>query len=122
MEILTAIIIFLLILGLLLVNINGIIGLIHAYRENKMRKEMEKVIDKVLNYEENVTYYEEEEKTNDLIKELDEEIPEVKNVETTDYNKMNVAELKKIAQEKKIKGYYTMKKEELVKTLTEEDK
>lgn len=44
---------------------------------------------------------------------------EVKKVEkaSTDYSKMTVAELKKVAAEKNIKGYSTMKKAELVAAL-----
>lgn len=37
---------------------------------------------------------------------------------TTDYSKLTVAELKKIASEKKVDGYSTMKKAELVEALT----
>ena len=37
--------------------------------------------------------------------------------ETVDYSKMTVAELKKIAKEKGISGYSTMKKDELVSSL-----
>lgn len=38
--------------------------------------------------------------------------------ETTDYSKMTVAELKKVALEKKVEGASTMKKAELVEALT----
>lgn len=38
--------------------------------------------------------------------------------ETIDYSKMTVAELKKIASEKNVDGYSSMKKAELVQTLT----
>ena len=49
-----------------------------------------------------------------------EEKKETKKVaeETTDYSKMTVAELKKIATEKKVEGSSTMKKAELVEALT----
>lgn len=36
-----------------------------------------------------------------------------------DYSKMNIIELKKIAQKKKIKGYYKLSKDELLKVLRE---
>lgn len=39
--------------------------------------------------------------------------------ENNNYNNMSVIELKKIAQKKKIKGYYNLHKEELVKALEE---
>ena len=39
--------------------------------------------------------------------------------EKNNYNDMSVIELKKIAQKKKIKGYYNLHKEELVKALEE---
>lgn len=39
--------------------------------------------------------------------------------ENNNYNDMSVIELKKIAQKKKIKGYYNLHKEELVKALEE---
>ena len=42
---------------------------------------------------------------------------ETKKVEKTDFSKMTVAELKKIAKEKNIDGYTTMKKAELVAAL-----
>ncbi len=49
-------------------------------------------------------------------KETKKETKEVKE-ETVDYSKMTVAELKKIAKEKGISGYSTMKKDELVSSL-----
>lgn len=39
--------------------------------------------------------------------------------ETNNYDNMNISELKKVAQKKKIKGYYNLKKDELVKILKE---
>ena len=40
--------------------------------------------------------------------------------DTLDYNSMKVAELKAIAKEKGIKGYYKLKKAELVSALSDE--
>ena len=40
--------------------------------------------------------------------------------DTLDYNGMKVAELKAIAKEKGIKGYYKLKKAELVSALSDE--
>jgi hypothetical protein len=42
-----------------------------------------------------------------------------KTKENNNYNDMSVIELKKMAQNKKIKGYYNLHKEELVKALEE---
>ena len=39
--------------------------------------------------------------------------------ESIDYSKMNIIDLKKIAQKKKIKGYYKLSKDELLKVLRE---
>ena len=52
-------------------------------------------------------------------KEITEEKPAkaAKKEETVDYASMTVTELKKLAKEKEIKGYSTMKKDELIKVL-----
>ena len=44
-------------------------------------------------------------------------VKETKKVDSVDYSKMTVAELKKLAKEKNIEGYTTMKKAELVAAL-----
>lgn len=36
-----------------------------------------------------------------------------------DYEDMNISELKNVAKERKIKGYYNLKKDQLIKTLKE---
>ena len=46
------------------------------------------------------------------------EVKETKTEPTTDYSSENILTLKKIAKEKGIKGYYNMKKDELVKVLS----
>ena len=43
---------------------------------------------------------------------------EVKN-ENIDYDKMSISELKKVAKNKKIKGYYNLHKKELIKAIKE---
>lgn len=54
------------------------------------------------------------------IKEADVEVKDNKKTnDKKDYADMSVSELKKVAQKKKIKGYYNLKKDELVKTLKE---
>ena len=53
--------------------------------------------------------------------EAKEEVKEVKKVEkkaeTKDYSKMTLAELKVVAKEQGLKGYSTMKKDELISNL-----
>lgn len=44
------------------------------------------------------------------------EVKETKTEPTTDYSSENILTLKKMAKEKGIKGYYNMKKDELVKS------
>lgn len=56
-----------------------------------------------------------EEKTEKI--EKVEKVEKTEKVEITDYSKLTVAELKKIAKEKGISGYSTMKKDELVSSL-----
>ena len=46
------------------------------------------------------------------------EVEETKTEPTTDYSSENILTLKKMAKEKGIKGYYNMKKDELVKVLS----
>ena len=46
------------------------------------------------------------------------EVEETKTEPTTDYSSENILTLRKMAKEKGIKGYYNMKKDELVKVLS----
>lgn len=50
--------------------------------------------------------------------EVEVEVEETKTEPTTDYSSENILTLKKMAKEKGIKGYYNMKKDELVKVLS----
>ena len=52
------------------------------------------------------------------IEKAEVETKETKTEPTTDYSSENILTLKKIAKEKGIKGYYNMKKDELVKVLS----
>lgn len=52
------------------------------------------------------------------IEKAEVEAKETKTEPTTDYSSENILTLKKIAKEKGIKGYYNMKKDELVKVLS----
>ena len=57
----------------------------------------------------------------EFIKEIEKaevEAKETKTEPTTDYSSENILTLKKMAKEKGIKGYYNMKKDELVKILS----
>ena len=57
----------------------------------------------------------------EFIKEIEKAEAEVKETKTdpiTDYSSENILALKKMAKEKGIKGYYNMKKDELVKILS----
>ncbi len=52
-------------------------------------------------------------------KKVNKKVNKATTQENNNYNDMSVIELKKIAQKKKIKGYYNLHKEELVKALEE---
>jgi hypothetical protein len=57
----------------------------------------------------------------EFIKEIEKAEVEAKETKTepiTDYSSENILALKKMAKEKGIKGYYNMKKDELVKILS----
>lgn len=58
---------------------------------------------------------------NEFIKKIEKaevEVKEIKTEPTTDYSSENILTLRKMAKEKGIKGYYNMKKDELVKVLS----
>ena len=52
------------------------------------------------------------------IEKAEAEVKETKAEPTTDYSSESILNLKKMAKEKGIKGYYNMKKDELVKILS----
>ena len=52
------------------------------------------------------------------IEKAEAEVKETKTEPTTDYSSESILSLKKMAKEKGIKGYYNMKKDELVKILS----
>jgi len=69
---------------------------------------------KDIKVETKVVEFDDEEETEEVV----EEVKEEKNQEeTVDYSKMTVAELRKIAKEKGISGFSTMKKDELISSL-----
>jgi len=69
--------------------------IISDWKANKAAKELSNLLNKLM----------EEKKTNKTT--------------NIDYSKMNIIDLKKIAQKKKIKGYYKLSKDELLKVLRE---
>lgn len=52
------------------------------------------------------------------IEKAEVEVKETKTEPTTDYSSENILTLRKMAKEKGIKGYYNIKKDELVKVLS----
>ena len=60
---------------------------------------------------------EKKETKKEVKKETVKEVKKEENKETVDYSKMTVSELKKLAKEKGVSGYSTMKKDELISSL-----
>lgn len=91
----------LLILVALLLLISGVSSIIYQYKSRKANKKLEELC-------------------TDIIEEIVKEAEEKSEEETqpaVDYNSMTINELKDIAKSRNIKGYYRMKKDELVKVL-----
>lgn len=91
----------LLILVALLLLISGVSSIIYQYKACKVNKKLEELC-------------------TDIIEEIVKEAEEKSEEETqpaVDYNSMTINELKDIAKSRNIKGYYRMKKDELVKVL-----
>lgn len=91
----------LLILVALLLLISGVSSIIYKYKACKVNKKLEELC-------------------TDIIEEIVKEAEEKSEEETqpaVDYNSMTINELKDIAKSRNIKGYYRMKKDELVKVL-----
>lgn len=78
--------------------------IISDWRANKAAKELSNLFNKLI--EEKKIEEKKAEKSNNK-------------TESIDYSKMNIIDLKKIAQKKKIKGYYKLSKDELLKVLRE---
>lgn len=95
----------LLILVALLLLILGVSSIIYQYKSHKANKKLNSLL---------------EELCTDIIEEIVKEAEEKSEEETqpaVDYNSMTINELKDIAKSRNIKGYYRMKKDELVKVL-----
>lgn len=91
----------LLILVALLLLISGVSSIIYKHKACKVNKKLEELC-------------------TDIIEEIVKEAEEKSEEETqpaVDYNSMTINELKDIAKSRNIKGYYRMKKDELVKVL-----
>lgn len=95
----------LLILVALLLLMSGVSSIIYQYKSRKANKKLDSLL---------------EELCTDIIEEIVKEAEEKSEEETqpaVDYNSMTINELKDIAKSRNIKGYYRMKKDELVKVL-----
>lgn len=100
-QILQLVLLILLILVALLLLITGISSIICKHKACQVNKKLEElranIIDKIIKEAEEKS----EEETQPAI----------------DYNSMTINELKDIAKSRNIKGYYRMKKDELIKAL-----
>ena len=95
----------LLILVALLLLILGVSSIIYQYKSRKANKKLNSLL---------------EELCTDIIEEIVKEAEEKSEEETQpaiDYNSMTINELKDMAKSRNIKGYYRMKKDELIKVL-----
>ena len=91
----------LLILVALLLLISGVSSIIYQYKSRKANKKLEELCTDVIE---------------EIVKEAEEKSEE-ETQPAVDYNSMTINELKDIAKSRNIKGYYRMKKDELVKVL-----
>lgn len=100
-QILQLVLLILLILVVLLLLITGVSSIICKHKACQVNKKLEElranIIDKIIKEAEEKS----EEETQPAI----------------DYNSMTINELKDIAKSRNIKGYYRMKKDELIKAL-----
>ena len=100
-QTLQLVLLILLILVALLLLITGVSSIICKHKACQVNKKLEELC-------------------TDIIEEIVKEAEEKSEEETqpaVDYNSMTINELKDIAKSRNIKGYYRMKKDELVKVL-----
>lgn len=105
-QILQLVLLILLILVALLLLISGVSSIIYKHKACKVNKKLDNLL---------------EELCTNIIDEIIKEAEEKSEEETqpaVDYNSMTINELKDIAKSRNIKGYYRMKKDELIKTLS----
>ena len=92
----------LLILVALLLLISGVSSIIYKHKACKVNKKLEELCANIID---------------EIIKEAEEKSEE-ETQPAVDYNSMTINELKDIAKSRNIKGYYRMKKDELIKVLS----
>lgn len=100
-QILQLVLLILLILVALLLLISGVSSIIYKHKACKVNKKLEELCANIID---------------EIIKEAEEKSEE-ETQPAVDYNSMTINELKDIAKSRNIKGYYRMKKDELVKVL-----
>ena len=104
-QILQLVLLVLLILVALLLLILGVSSIIYQYKSRKANKKLDNLLEELCT---NII--------DEIIKEAEEKSEEGTQP-AVDYNSMTINELKDIAKSRNIKGYYRMKKDELVKVL-----
>ena len=101
-QILQLVLLILLILVALLLLITGVSSIICKHKACQVNKKLEELCANIID---------------EIIKEAEEKSEE-ETQPAVDYNSMTINELKDIAKSRNIKGYYRMKKDELVKVLS----
>lgn len=105
-QILQLVLLILLILVALLLLTSGIFSIICQYKAHKNNKEVDDLLEKICG-----------EIVNEIMQEATKEKTKEETQPTVDYNSMTINELKDMAKSRNIKGYYRMKKDELIKVL-----
>ena len=100
-QILQLVLLILLILVALLLLITGVSSIICKHKACQVNKKLEELCANIID---------------EIIKEAEEKSEE-ETQPAIDYNSMTINELKDIAKSRDIKGYYRMKKDELIKAL-----
>ena len=100
-QILQLVLLILLILVVLLLLITGVSSIICKHKACQVNKKLEELCANIID---------------EIIKEAEEKSEE-ETQPAVDYNSMTINELKDIAKSRNIKGYYRMKKDELIKAL-----
>ena len=100
-QILQLVLLILLILVALLLLISGVSSIIYKHKACQVNKKLEELCANIID---------------EIIKEAEEKSEE-ETQPAVDYNSMTINELKDIAKSRNIKGYYRMKKDELIKAL-----